>query len=282
MHLENYIFENDRVGRRFAAALSEKAREGVAVRVLYDWFGCADVPRSFWGEMRRAGVEVRAVNPPSLRRGVRSFVRRDHRKLVGVDGAYASVDGICIADGLPRHGSGLPRACRRGRRARLRGGLGPLRETAPRRRAPGRRGYRSRRGRDGARGHPGAGPGARATYPGDPADRREGEDVDSRRLLPLRPHPHPVAHLRVARPATDAARELSGQFGRGDGDGLQGRGRSVAERDGRRLPVHPRAQDQSRRLGGGFWASPHSVPAYPPSSPGLSPPRAVWRALWAS
>lgn len=110
VHLENYIFENDRVGRRFVAALSEKAREGVAVRILYDWFGCSDVPRSFWEEMRRAGAEVRAVNPPSLRRGVRSFVRRDHRKLVGVDGVYASVGGICIADGWLEHSSetGLP------------------------------------------------------------------------------------------------------------------------------------------------------------------------------
>jgi cardiolipin synthase A/B len=44
-------------------------------------------------------VEVRVVNPPSLYRGARRFLARDHRKLVGVDGHYASVGGICIADG---------------------------------------------------------------------------------------------------------------------------------------------------------------------------------------
>ena len=110
VHLENYIFENDGVGRRFADALSSKAREGVPVRVLYDWFGSADVPRSFWDGLREAGAEVRAVNPPSLRRGVRSFMRRDHRKLVGVDGSYASVGGVCIADGWLERSSetGLP------------------------------------------------------------------------------------------------------------------------------------------------------------------------------
>lgn len=43
VHLENYIFSDDGVGRRFAEALSRKAREGVAVRVLYDWFGCLGV-----------------------------------------------------------------------------------------------------------------------------------------------------------------------------------------------------------------------------------------------
>ena len=101
VHLENYIFADDSVGQRFADALSEKAKEGVPVRVLYDWFGCTDVwvPNPFWRKLRGAGVEVRVVNPPSLYRGARRFLERDHRKLVGVDGLYASVGGICIADG---------------------------------------------------------------------------------------------------------------------------------------------------------------------------------------
>src|SRR5919199_6860654 len=66
IHLDNYIFENDATGKRFAEALAGKAAEGVKVRVLHDWFGCMDVPRSFWRELRDAGVEVRAVNPPTL------------------------------------------------------------------------------------------------------------------------------------------------------------------------------------------------------------------------
>jgi cardiolipin synthase A/B len=101
VHLENYIFADDSVGQRFADALSEKAGEGVPVRVLYDWYGCTDVwvRNSFWRKLRSAGVEVRVVNPPSLYRGARSFVERDHRKVVGVDGSYASVGGICIAEG---------------------------------------------------------------------------------------------------------------------------------------------------------------------------------------
>src|ERR671910_917250 len=101
VHLENYIFADDSVGQRFARSLSEKAGEGVPVRVLYDWFGCTDVwvPNSFWRKLRSAGVEVRVVNPPSLYRGPARFLARDHRKLVGVDGLYASVGGICIADG---------------------------------------------------------------------------------------------------------------------------------------------------------------------------------------
>jgi cardiolipin synthase len=98
VHLENYIFRADATGRRFAAALAGKAAGGVRVRVLYDWFGCMDVPRSFWEGLREAGVEVRAVNPPTLGAPL-GAIRRDHRKLIAVDGEYASTGGVCISDG---------------------------------------------------------------------------------------------------------------------------------------------------------------------------------------
>jgi cardiolipin synthase len=98
IHLDNYIFENDTTGQRFAEALSAKAAEGVRVRVLHDWFGCMDVPRSFWQGLREAGVEVRAVNPPTLGTPL-GVIRRDHRKLIAVDGEYASTGGVCISDG---------------------------------------------------------------------------------------------------------------------------------------------------------------------------------------
>jgi cardiolipin synthase len=98
VHLDNYIFENDEIGNRFAEALSAKAAEGVRVRVLHDWFGCMDVPRSFWKSMREAGVEVKAVNPPASGPPL-GAIRRDHRKLIAVDGEYASTGGVCIADG---------------------------------------------------------------------------------------------------------------------------------------------------------------------------------------
>ena len=68
------------------------------MRVLHDWFGCMNVPRSFWRSMREAGVEVKAVNPPASGPPL-GAIRRDHRKLLAVDGEYASTGGVCIADG---------------------------------------------------------------------------------------------------------------------------------------------------------------------------------------
>lgn len=97
VHLENYIFKADGIGRRFGAALAERAAAGVPVRVLYDWFGSLDVPQSFWRELRRAGVDVRPFNPPTVGSPL-GVVQRDHRKSLAVDGTYASLGGVCIAD----------------------------------------------------------------------------------------------------------------------------------------------------------------------------------------
>ncbi|HEX2728324.1 MAG TPA: phospholipase D-like domain-containing protein [Rubrobacteraceae bacterium] len=109
VHLDNYIFRADEVGERFSEALISKAKEGVPVRVLYDWFGCMDVRRSFWRRMRDAGVEVRTVNPPILGDPL-GMIRRDHRKLLAVDGEYASTGGVCISEGwlVTSPDTGLP------------------------------------------------------------------------------------------------------------------------------------------------------------------------------
>jgi cardiolipin synthase len=97
VHLENYIFKNDTIGQRFADALSERAAAGVAVRVIYDWWGSLDVPQSFWRQLRSNGVDVRVINPLTVGAPLQA-VNRDHRKSLGVDGVYASVGGVCIAD----------------------------------------------------------------------------------------------------------------------------------------------------------------------------------------
>ncbi|HEX6042421.1 phospholipase D-like domain-containing protein [Longimicrobium sp.] len=97
VHLENYILRDDRIGRTFREALCERARAGVKVRVLYDWIGCWATPRRFWKPFRDAGVELRAFARPSLSDPL-NLIRRDHRKVVAVDGGWASVSGMCIGD----------------------------------------------------------------------------------------------------------------------------------------------------------------------------------------
>ena len=97
VHFENYIIRNDRTGRRFAAALEDRARAGVQVRVLYDAFGSVGTSRRLWRELRRARAEVRAFGP-LLTSGIFQLLSRDHRKLIVVDGREAMMGGLCIGD----------------------------------------------------------------------------------------------------------------------------------------------------------------------------------------
>lgn len=109
VHLEIYIFTDDAVGREFAALLQEKARAGVAVRILYDWMGgLGKTPRRFWEALRAAGAEVRCFNPPSWAEPL-GWLRRDHRKCLVVDDEIAFVTGLCIGQpwvGEPEKGVG--------------------------------------------------------------------------------------------------------------------------------------------------------------------------------
>jgi len=96
IHFENYIIDADEIGQRFADALAAKARQGVTVRVLYDWMGnVARTPAQFWTGLREAGVEVRCFNPPSLDSPL-GWLSRNHRKTIGVDGRIGFVSGLCV------------------------------------------------------------------------------------------------------------------------------------------------------------------------------------------
>jgi len=107
IHFEMYIFSDDPTGQRFADRLCARARDGVRVRVLYDWLGAlGKTPGRFWRRLREAGCEVRCVNPPRLASPL-GWLSRDHRKLLSVDGRFAFVTGLCIGsswEGDPTQG----------------------------------------------------------------------------------------------------------------------------------------------------------------------------------
>jgi len=104
VHFECYIIQDDDTGRRFAEAFAAKARQGVRVRLIYDWMGCfRKASRRFWNRLRADGVDVRCYNPPRLVSPL-GWLYRNHRKMLAVDGQVGFVSGLCVG----RAWGGLP------------------------------------------------------------------------------------------------------------------------------------------------------------------------------
>ncbi len=97
IHMEYYIFRDDRIGRTIAEILMRKARAGVAVRVVYDAVGSRGLSRKALNRLRKAGAEVRPYAPIRFPWFTPRADRRNHRKIVVTDGKTAYLGGINIA-----------------------------------------------------------------------------------------------------------------------------------------------------------------------------------------
>ncbi len=96
INFESYIIHADKIGNEFADALSQKAREGITVRLIYDWMGgLGYASGGFWRRLRDAGVTVICFNPPKFDSPF-GWLTRDHRKVITVDGEVAFVTGLCV------------------------------------------------------------------------------------------------------------------------------------------------------------------------------------------
>ncbi len=94
--METYIFADDEIGQVFFRALSERAKAGVQVRLLVDAVGSLfQFYRSLDKELRASGVHVHHFHRWYWRDPFR-YNRRDHRKLLVVDGDKAFLGGFNI------------------------------------------------------------------------------------------------------------------------------------------------------------------------------------------
>ncbi len=99
IHLETYIFDQDELGLEFARLLIEKRKAGVEVNIIYDSVGTIGTPQSFFDNLQAAGIKLLAFNPinPARLQGPWSPNRRDHRKILIVDGEIAFTGGVNIS-----------------------------------------------------------------------------------------------------------------------------------------------------------------------------------------
>lgn len=99
IHLLFFIFREDRIGSEILSLLTEKAKAGIEVRLLYDSLGSFLSVGKKFTELRAAGGEVLEFAPivPLITSSFR-INYRNHRKIVVIDGAIGYVGGMNIGD----------------------------------------------------------------------------------------------------------------------------------------------------------------------------------------
>jgi cardiolipin synthase len=96
VNFETFVYESGEIPEAFAAALAERARAGVKVRIILDSVG-AGKARRYHGALREAGVDLVIYHSPWWL-DVRRNNHRTHRKLLIVDSAIGFIGGVGIAD----------------------------------------------------------------------------------------------------------------------------------------------------------------------------------------
>lgn len=111
IHMEYFIWysDPDPLGKRIKELLIRKAREGVEVRILYDFSGCFFTMKpSYREELTRAGVKIFPFFNYLSQFRFHTINHRNHRKIAVIDGRIAYLGGMNIGqdyiDGGKRYG----------------------------------------------------------------------------------------------------------------------------------------------------------------------------------
>lgn len=92
-----FIWEPGKANDMVFAALKERARAGVQVRVLIDGFGGLKTPDEDVKALRQAGGKVEFFRPPRFGK-LTQFHKRTHRRAIVMDGVVAYTGGMAVGD----------------------------------------------------------------------------------------------------------------------------------------------------------------------------------------
>ena len=98
IHMEFFIFRNDSTGKRMKELLMKKASEGIEVRFMYDNVANWLVPKKFYHEMKKSGVQITSLMKVRFPKFAKRVNYRNHRKVVVIDGITAYMGGMNISD----------------------------------------------------------------------------------------------------------------------------------------------------------------------------------------
>lgn len=98
IHIEYYIFNDDKIGGELSNLLIEKANEGLQVRLIYDDVGNWKVNKKFYEHLRANGVQTVAFLPVKFKYLTSRVNYRNHRKIIVIDGNVGYMGGMNVAD----------------------------------------------------------------------------------------------------------------------------------------------------------------------------------------
>ena len=98
IHIEYYIFEDGAIGEQVKDVLVQKAKEGVAVRFIYDDFGSRSIRKEFVKELVDAGVQAFPFYKVFFILLANRVNYRNHRKMIIIDGCIGFTGGINVSD----------------------------------------------------------------------------------------------------------------------------------------------------------------------------------------
>lgn len=96
IHLLFYIFRDDPFGSLVLELLENKVKEGVEVRLLFDWLGSWQFSRRRIKELRKKGIEVSFCHKPRFPFFFYTLQNRNHRKIIVIDGKIGYLGGFNI------------------------------------------------------------------------------------------------------------------------------------------------------------------------------------------
>lgn len=97
IHLQFYIFDLDGTGRLVLGALKEASNRGVKIFVVVDAYASEQINKETIAAFTDHGIHIKRFSPINYKGGIK-LGRRLHHKIVWVDGKYALIGGINIAD----------------------------------------------------------------------------------------------------------------------------------------------------------------------------------------
>lgn len=99
VNIESYIVAAEGPGEEIARRLAERCAAGVRVNLLFDSFGSLGTEAAFFARLKRCGVRLCEYNPVTPWRLITGAAlnRRDHRKLIVVDGRIGFIGGVNIS-----------------------------------------------------------------------------------------------------------------------------------------------------------------------------------------